>query len=132
MQHPVNGLYGDVTITGVPVALCAIDSDGNYIDIGTATTEGYYGTFGLAWIPTEEGTYKIVASFEGDESYGSSGAATYVTVGPAPTSGGDIEPEPEPEPEPTPLISTEIAIAIAVIAAVVIGVVAFVFLRRRK
>ena len=41
-------------------------------------------------------------------------------------------PEPRSEPEPTPLISTELAIAIAVIAAIVIGIVAFVLLRRRE
>ena len=56
------------------------ESSGTYIDIGTVTTDGYYGTFGLAWTPTAEGTYKIIASFEGDESYGSSAAATYVTL----------------------------------------------------
>ena len=64
------------TITGVPVTLTAIDQDGNYIDIGTTTTDGYYGTFAHAWTPPEEGTYKIIASFAGDDSYGSSGAAT--------------------------------------------------------
>jgi hypothetical protein len=130
LQRPIGGIWNNETITGVPVKLTAMASDGSYIDLGTTVTSGYYGTFGLAWTPENEGTYEIVASFEGDDSYGSSGASTFVTVGPAPASGGDIEPE--PEPEPTPLISTEIAIAIAVIAAVVIGVVAFVLLRRRK
>jgi hypothetical protein len=130
MQRPIDGIYHNETITGVPVTLTAIGDDGSYVDIGTVTTDGYSGTFGVAWIPTAEGTYKILASFDGDVSYGSSSATTWVTVGPAPTSGGDIEPE--PEPEPTPLISTELAIAIAVIAAIVIGIVAFVLLRRRE
>ena len=132
IQQPIDGIWHNETIIGVPVSLTAISDYGSYVDIGTVTTDGYSGTFGVAWTPTEEGTYKILASFEGDESYGSSSATTWVTVGPAPTSGGDIEPEPEPEPEPTPLISTELAIAIAVIAAIVIGIVAFVLLRRRK
>ena len=114
------------------IALLSWVKVGAYVDIGTVTTDGYSGTFGVAWTPTEEGTYKILASFEGDESYGSSSATTWVTVGPAPAAGGEVEPEPEPEPEPTPLISTEVAIAIAVIAAVVIGIVAFVLLRRRE
>jgi hypothetical protein len=132
MQMPIDGIWHNETITGVPVVLSAIAEDGSYVDIGTVTTDGYSGTFGKAWTPTTEGTYKIVASFAGDESYGSSDAATYVSVGPAPAAGGEVEPEPEPEPEPTPLISTELAIAIAVIAAVVIGIVAFVLLRKRE
>jgi hypothetical protein len=130
MQHPVNGLLGDVTITGVPVALCAIDSDGNYIDIGTATTEGYYGTFGLAWTPPDESTYKIIASFEGDDSYGSSGAATYVSVGPAPSPGQPETEEPSAEALAFPTTEVVIVAAVAVVAVVAIGV--YWALRRRK
>ena len=130
IQRPIDGLYHNESITGVPVMLSALGADGTYVDLGTVTTDGYYGTFGLTWTPESEGMFKIIASFAGDDSYGSSDAATYVTVGPAPAAGGEVEPE--PEPEPTPLISTEIAIAIAVIAAIVIGVVAYVFLRKRK
>jgi hypothetical protein len=129
-QMPIGGLWGNETITGVPVSLTAIGEDGSYVDIGVVTTEGYDGTFGVAWTPTEEGTYKIIVSFGGDESYGSSSATTWVTVGPASATGGDIEPEPIPSEEA--LVSTEVAIAIAVIAAAVIGVVAFVLLRRRE
>ncbi len=86
MQMPIDGIKGDEVITGVPVALTAIDEDGSAIDIGTVITDGYSGTFGHAWTPTAEGTYKIIASFAGDESYGSSSATTWVTVGPAPSS----------------------------------------------
>ena len=116
-QMPIHGLWGNETITGVPVALCAIDSKGTVIDIGTVTTNGYYGTFGISWTPPDEGKYEIIASFVGDDSYGSSSAATAVSVGPAP------EPYPEPvQPEPpidtTPtIIGTGIAIIIAVAIA---------------
>jgi hypothetical protein len=65
------------------VSLSAIASDGSMTDLGSATTNGYYGTFKMAWTPPAEGTYEILANFGGDESYGSSGAATAVTVGPA-------------------------------------------------
>ena len=102
MQHPIDGLYHDQIITGVPVTLSAIAEDGTYVDIGTVTSDGYTGAFGASWTPTTEGTYKIVASFAGDDSYGSSNAATYVTVGPAASAGGTITPE-QPTPEqPTP------------------------------
>ena len=112
MQHPIDGVGNNEMITGVPLTLTAIGSDGSVIEIGTTTTEEYYGTFGLKWTPPEEGTYKIIASFEGDDSYGSSGAATYVSVGPAPSPRGTIEPLVES------LISTEVAIiaAVAVVA----------------
>jgi hypothetical protein len=83
MQYPIDGIAHNATITGVPVMLTAIKSDGSVIDLGTVTTNGYYGTFSLAWTPPDEGTYTITASFAGDDSYGSSGAATAVSVGPA-------------------------------------------------
>jgi hypothetical protein len=125
IQRPIDGLFGNETITGVPVAVCAIGANGEYYDLGETVTDGYYGTFGLSWTPEEEGTFKIIAAFDGDDSYGSSAAATFVTVGPAAAAGGVIEPE-------HPLISTEVAIAIAVVAIVAVGAVAYVFLRKKQ
>jgi hypothetical protein len=129
-QQPIGGLWGDVIIEGVPVMLTAMGEDGSYVDIGTVMTEGYSGTFGHAWTPTEEGTYKIIATFAGDASYGSSSATAWVTVGPEASTGGPIIPE--PEPEPTPLISTEVAIIAIVAVAAIIGVAAFWLLKKRK
>jgi hypothetical protein len=83
MQFPIGGIEGDAVITGVPVSLSAVDESGNHVEIGTTTTNGYFGTFAYAWTPPDEGTYEIIATFAGDDSYGSSGAATAVTVGPA-------------------------------------------------
>jgi hypothetical protein len=84
LQRPIGGIWENETITGVPVILTAMAEDGSYVDIGTATTNGYYGTFGVEWTPPDEGKYEILAVFAGDDSYGSSGATTYVTVGPTP------------------------------------------------
>lgn len=70
-------------LTGVPVMLTAIGSNGTVIDIGTVTTNAYYGTFSKSWTPPNEDTYQIIASFAGDASYGSSSASTGTTVGPA-------------------------------------------------
>jgi hypothetical protein len=118
MQHPIDGLSHDVQMTGVPVALTAIDSAGGVIDIGVVTTSAYYGTFEQAWTPPAEGTYKVIASFAGDESYGSSAASTAVSVGPA------LEPEPEPQiaiPDYTmTIVGTGIAVIIAVALATVL------------
>jgi outer membrane protein assembly factor BamB len=84
MQFPIDGTWHNITMAGVPVMLTAIDSANNVIDIGTVTTNAYYGTFSYAWTPPNEGTYEITASFTSDDSYGSSSAAAAVVVGPAP------------------------------------------------
>ena len=88
-QMPIDGLWHNETLTGVPVSLTAIGSDGSYIDLGTVVTDGYYGTFSKTWTPTAEGDYKVIASFAGDESYGSSAASTSISIGPAPTEKTD-------------------------------------------
>jgi len=143
LQRAIDGIWGNLSIFGIPVTLTAIGPDGQYIDLGTVTTSGYYGTFTLAWTPSEQGLYEIIASFDGSEAYGSSSASTSLLVGPAASASTPIEPEqpipeePTPEePEPTvpeqPLISAELAIVIAVVAACIIGAVAYIALRRRK
>jgi hypothetical protein len=50
-QRPIDGIYHNLTITGVPVKLTAIGSGGTATDIGTVTANGYYGTFGTEWTP---------------------------------------------------------------------------------
>jgi hypothetical protein len=159
MQMPIDGVAHDQTITGVPVTLTAIDSDGFSYNIGTVTTSGYHGTFGKSWTPPKQDTFEIVASFEGDESYGSSSASTYVVVGPAPSSGQQQETEPPSEPtssepttepatteepptsaEPTtehpsgeaPFPTTEVIIVAAVAVAAVIGIGAYWAFRKFK
>jgi len=115
LQMPEGGVWKNETITGVPVTLTAIGSDGSVIDIGSVTTNGYYGTFSKEWTPQAEGTYEIIASFAGDDSYGSSAASTAVSVGPAP--------DPIQFPEqiaPTDYTMTIISGVIAVIIAVAI------------
>jgi hypothetical protein len=127
LQRPIDGIYHNLTITGVPVVLTAIGSDGSVIDIGSTTTNGYYGTFSMAWTPPNEGLYTITASFAADDSYGSSSAATAVSVGPAPAT-----PEPQPQASVPDYTMTIMYAAIATIAAVVIGfTIAILILRKR-
>ena len=71
IQLPIDGVWHKDIMTGVRVSLTAIDSNGNGVEIGIATTSAYYGTFEMPCTPPMEGTYKIIASFAGDESYGS-------------------------------------------------------------
>jgi outer membrane protein assembly factor BamB len=123
-QLSISGVYGNETLTGVPVVLTAIASDGTVIDLGTVTTNAYYGTFNMAWTPPDEGTYEIIVSFAGDESYGSSAAATAVSVGPA-------TPTPSTPEVPTPVDNTMLlyGILVAVIIAIVLALVALFWKR---
>ena len=114
------------SVVGVPVALSAIRSDGGFVDIGTVTTNGYYGTFSHAWTPPDEATYTIVASFNGDQSYGSSSAATGLHVGAA------VETQEPPNidlpPDNTMLLY---GILVAVVIAILIGLVAIALVLRK-
>ena len=123
-QQPIDGIWHNETITGVPVMLTAVSSDGSVIDIGTVTTNGYYGTFGQEWTPPDEGTYQIIATFAGDASYGSSGASTVISVGPA-------TPTPETPEIPTPVDNTMLlyGILVLVVIAIIIGLVALLWKR---
>lgn len=124
MQHPIDGYNHNITMTGVPVYLTAIDSTGQVIDIGSATTNPYYGTFEMAWTPSAEGLYKIIASFAGDDSYGSSGAATAVSVGPAVAN---TQPNVNTEVvDNTPILYAVIGIGVALLVAVaIVGIVLY-------
>jgi hypothetical protein len=114
--------------TGVQVTLAVVDPNGNYVNIGTATsnTDGKYA---LSWTPELIGTYQIVATFEGSESYYPSHATTYITVEPAPPA-----PQEPTEPvEPTPALSiVELAIIVAVIIVAIIAISAIVLVRKRR
>ena len=113
--------------TGVKVKLNAIDPNGNYQDIGEATSD-MSGMFKKMWTPEIEGEYTIIVTFEGSDSYYSSYAETAIGVGPAPSPATPIE----PEATEAPFITTEVAIIAAVVIAAIIGIVAFWVLRRRK
>ena len=127
MQYPIDGIHHNVTMTGVPVTLTALDSNGNSINIGIAITDAYYGTFSKTWTPQTEGDYKIIASFAGDDSYGSSGAATALTVAQAPTT--TTAAPVQSAPDNTMVI---IASALAVIIAVaVVGALLMIALKKR-
>jgi outer membrane protein assembly factor BamB len=120
-------------LTGVPVALCAIGEDGSVIDISTTTTNAYYGTFSYAWTPPDEGKYEIIASFEGDESYGSSAASTAVTVGPV-AEEVDLTPVEGSVSDVEDNLSTQTTYILAILVIVIIALVIAVYslLKPRK
>jgi hypothetical protein len=125
-QYPIDGLYHNETITGVPVVLSAIASDGSAVDIGTVTTDGYYGTFSKAWTPPNEGTYNIIASFMGDDSYGSSSASTAISVGPAP-----LTPDTNPTQETTTPDYTMAIIGSAIAVIIAVAIVGILLYRKK-
>ena len=127
---------------GVPVKLQAVGSDGNVIDIGTATTD-LSGLYTYMWTPPSTGIYKIVAAFEGTKAYYPSYAETSVgvTTAPAPSVPATSPPaSPSPsatEASPTvapptggaPGIDVFMVAAAVIVIAVIIG--AALVLRRR-
>ena len=81
--QPIDGIWHNETVLGVPVKLIALDPNGNIVDIGTVTSD-ISGKYQCTWTPPLiEGTYKITASFAGDASYGSSWDETGLVIGAA-------------------------------------------------
>lgn len=65
--------------TGVQITLSVIDSNNNYREIGT-TTSNAEGTYSFQWTPDISGQYTVFARFSGSESYWPSSAATAFAV----------------------------------------------------
>jgi hypothetical protein len=124
MQRPIDGIWHNVTMSGVPVSLDTVDPNSNYVHIGDVTTEAYSGTFGFTWEPEVPGQYTVTATFMGDGSYGSSFATTYVSVGEAPPA--TAAPEQPVIPDYTLAI---VGVGIAMILAV--AIVGVLILRKR-
>jgi hypothetical protein len=119
-QQPLDGINHNVTVTGVPVSIDAVDPNGNYVHIGD-TTSDYTGAFSYTWTPTNTGDYKLIATFMGDESYGSSYAQTSAVVSQAaqstPTTTTPINNDSINSTITTTVIAGVIAIIIAVAVA---------------
>ena len=112
---------------GVPVTISVVDANGNYRDIGTATSnaDGFYG---MNWMPDIEGQYTVYASFAGSESYWPSHAVTSFAVDPAPAT---------PSPTEAPLSSMADAyfvpaVAGIIIAIAIVGIVLALLLLRKR
>jgi hypothetical protein len=105
---------------GVEVSLDAVDPNGNFVHIGTATSD-ITGAYGYAFTPEVPGTYQIIATFAGSKSYGASFAQTYITVDEAPPA--TLPPEyPQPIDNTLTIVGTGIAIIIAV---AIVGILLF-------
>jgi outer membrane protein assembly factor BamB len=114
-------------ITGVPIALNVVDSNGNYRTIGTATSNNL-GTYSYTWTPDISGDYTVYASFEGSDSYyGSNAAAAFHASEPAAT----------PMPQPTQAQSMAdqyflpATVGLFVLIIIVLVMLAVVMMRKR-
>jgi hypothetical protein len=113
--------------TGVPVSIDAVDPNGNFIHIGTATSD-ITGNYHYTWTPPDiPGTYTIVATFSADNSYyGSSSETSAVVVSAATVV--------SPTATPTSVADMYFVPAIAglfVLIAIVAIVLALLMLRKR-
>ncbi len=136
---------------GVKITITVIDSNGNSQVLGT-TISDLGGSYGLSWIPSNEGKYQIVATFAGTNSYGGSYATAYLTVGkastivvpivtltpteaptatPAPTT--PVSASPTVAPTPDAGVSTETLLIAGTAIVIIIAVIAAALvLRKRK
>jgi len=65
--------------TGVTVKIEVVNPNNEYEMLGTTTSDAY-GNYALAFEPDVEGTYMIIATFTGSNSYYGSIATSYLTV----------------------------------------------------
>ena len=120
MELHIDGIWHNVTMTGVPVSLDSLDSNNNWVHIGDTTTDPYTGAFGLMWKPDITGQYKVTATFLGDASYSSSTASTFVGVVEAPQQQQtQVTTE---TVDMAPVINTVIIAAVAIVIALAIAV----------
>ena len=122
MQQPM-----PTNAIGVTVSLDIIDANGNYRNIGSATTD-ISGTFSYAWKPDISGKYTLIATFAGSNSYASSYAQSAFQV--------DEAPQTTPTPETitqNPMTDTYVlGTGIAIIIAIAIVGIAIISMVRKK
>lgn len=108
---------------GVGVSLEALDPNGNFVHIGTATTDSS-GLYSYMFTPEVPGKYTIIATFAGSESYYGSYSETAIGVDEAPP----VTAAPE-YPQPIDPTMTIVYATVAIIIAIAIAVV--LMLRRK-
>ena len=113
--------------TGVPVTLSYVDPNNNYNVIGTTTSDAN-GQYTYTFKPNIPGTYQIVATFAGSESYFTSTAQTHMNfLSPAPTTTS-------PTPQPASMADTYFLpmSIITIVAIIVIGALLVALMLRKR
>jgi outer membrane protein assembly factor BamB len=135
--------------TGVEVVFNWVDSDGTWHDLDRTKTD-VSGQFSYVWTPPAEGKYTIVATFMGSEGYYASSARTAIVVGPATekapsaeeiadTTVGRLPAYPtsseiaqETVTQLPAYLTIDLVILIVAAVGVVIGLIAYMALRKQK
>jgi hypothetical protein len=111
---------------GVPVTISVIDSNGNFRDIGVATSTSS-GTFSLTWTPDIAGDYTVIATFAGNNAYWPSSMMTSFNV---------MEAHPTVAPTAAPPASNTdtyiLASAVAIIVVMIVVGALVVLMNRRR
>lgn len=115
MQQPLPS-----NTTGVPVTLSVIDSNNNFRQIGT-TTSDISGTYALTWTPDIPGNYTVIASFAGSQSYYASSAETHFYASLAEATPAPIVTAQANLATTTDLILYIVGAAVAIIIVIAIG-----------
>lgn len=112
--------------TGIEVKIDVIDSNGNYRNIGSATSDTS-GSYSLKWTPDIPGRYTVIATFAGSDSYYGSHAETAFSV-------DEVAATPEPTQPPASLADMYFVPAVIgiIIAIAVVGVVLALLLLRKR
>jgi hypothetical protein len=113
--------------TGVPVSINVLDSNGNYRNIGTATSDsnGYYS---FQWTPDIAGKYTLYATFGGSNAYFGSFAQTSFAVSSATAT---ATPTPIAEKSTADLYFIPAIAGLFILIIVVAIVLAMLMLRKR-
>ncbi|MCJ7614057.1 PQQ-binding-like beta-propeller repeat protein [Candidatus Bathyarchaeota archaeon] len=69
---------------GVEVRIQVVNPNYEYAWIGTVTSDAY-GNYGYSFVPQMKGTYTIITTFVGSDSYYGAQATAYLVADPAPT-----------------------------------------------
>ncbi len=113
-------------VTGVPVNLYVLDSNGNYRQIGSTTSDGS-GMFTYTWKPDISGDFTVYAKFAGSESYYPSAAETSFNVAnAAPTAA------PTQTPAPSAVDLYFVPSVAAIIVVIIIMGVLIILLQRKR
>ena len=115
-------------LTGVPITLYVLDSNNNYRQIGTTTSDAS-GTYSYTWTPDITGDYTIYAVFAGTNGYYGSSAEAHIHASAPPAT---------PAPSATPLSGLAsnntlmYGIVAIVIVIIIIGAVLAILVTRKR
>jgi len=117
-------------VQGVPVKLTVVDPSGASHVIGTTTSDAN-GNFAMLYTPSSQGLYKVIATFEGTNSYYASHAETRFGVGTVVSNLPSAMPS-QVENVASDGANTTLYVTLAAVVLIVIVAAIAVMLRRRK